>query len=104
MAENGNITMFKNVESKRQALCDLCLTDDGRIVTTAQWEEEQRRRKRQKIQAKRFQEEQESKQSWERLEWETLNSLLIQYKLDGNPLYFNMAWHRYLNKLTKQYV
>lgn len=102
MAENS--TMYKDVESKWQALCDLCLTGDGRIVTTAQWKEEQERRKWRQIQEKRFNEEQESKQSWEKLELETLNSLLIQYKHDGNPLYFNMAWHRYLNKLTKQYL
>ncbi|RXZ79059.1 sigma-70 family RNA polymerase sigma factor [Paenibacillaceae bacterium] len=95
---------YPDVESKWKALCDLCLTEDGRVVTSAEWQEEQRLNRIKEKQAKQLQKERESVQSWERLEFDTLNSLIIQYKQEGSSHHFNIAWHDFLEKLTRHYM
>ncbi|MFC5529512.1 hypothetical protein [Cohnella yongneupensis] len=48
--------------------------------------------------------EQENVQSWGRQEFETLNTLMAQYKQTNDSNLFNTMWHDHLKKLTDRYL
>lgn len=53
---------------------------------------------------KRVAVERENVNSWDRMEFETLNTQMMQYKKTKDPWLFKIMWHDYLKKLTNQYL
>jgi len=96
--------MPQELERNWEALCALDLTTDGRIVTSAEWEQKCKQQEQFQAEKRQQEEEHERLQGWERLDFENLNSLIIQYQQTGDQDDFNMAWRRYLNKLTDHYL
>ncbi|MCE5287475.1 MAG: HTH domain-containing protein [Pelosinus sp.] len=76
----------------------------GMILTPEEYEQEQREHQAKREEWQRRLKEREIINSWKRLDFETLNTLLIQYKDTNDETYFNQAWDKYLKNLTYSYL
>lgn len=68
----------------------------GMILTPEEYEQEQQEYKVILEERQRISEQRENVNTWNRLDFETLNTLLIKYKETGNQLYFEQAWDDFL--------
>ena len=80
----------------------------GMIITPEEYDQEQQEYKVIQEEKKRISEQRENVKSWDRLDFETINTLIIKYKETGNQLYFEQAWNDYLwdlnNSLIEKYL
>lgn len=73
----------------------------GMTLTPEEYEKEQ-----QVIQEERNRilKQKENVKNWERMDFETINTLIIKYKETGNQIYFEQAWDEYLWNLNYNLV
>lgn len=95
---------IKKVNDNWEHLSRLLFNSIGEVVTEEDYEQDKHQQKQKQIEAHHKKEEQDNIESWQRIDFETLNSLIIKYKQTGDQLYFNRAWNRYLNRLTQNYM
>lgn len=96
---------LKKLEEDWNYLCSLFISDlTGKVVNQERYEQEKRELKQQQEENKRMWEQWENVSNWKRLDFETLNTLLMKYKQTNDQTYFNQAWDKYLNDLTQSYL
>ena len=76
----------------------------GMILTPEEYEQEQQQYKVILEERQRISEQRENVNTWNRLDFETLNTLIIKYKETGNQLYFEQAWDNYLWDLNHSLI
>lgn len=84
--------------------CDLRKDHTGQLVTPKEYEESQQRLKEEQQRLEQARKEQGNIRQWIHTDYETLNTLLIQYKQTGDQSYFEEAWDKYLEDLTYTWV
>jgi hypothetical protein len=95
----------KQLDEDWEYLCNLFISDiTGKVVNQERYEQEKRERKKQQEERKQSWERWSNVNSWKKLDFETLNTLLIKYKDTNDEIYFNQAWDKYLKDLTYSYL
>jgi hypothetical protein len=77
---------------------------EGKCVTYAEYEKLQQQRQEREQQHQQEQKERENKRQWTSSDYDTLNTLLIQYKQTHDRQLFEIAWDKYLHELTYNLV
>jgi len=77
---------------------------NGMILTPEEYEQEQQEYKIILDERKRISEQRENIKIWQRLDFETINTLIMKYKETGNQLYFEQAWDDYLWDLNHSLI
>nr|WP_092074118.1 hypothetical protein [Dendrosporobacter quercicolus]NSL47752.1 hypothetical protein [Dendrosporobacter quercicolus DSM 1736]SDM78031.1 hypothetical protein SAMN04488502_10789 [Dendrosporobacter quercicolus] len=95
----------KELDDNWAYMCSLILSNiSGKIVTPEEYEQEKRERQEREEEHERWREQWDNVNSWQQLDFATLNTLLIQYKQTNDETCFNQAWDRYLKDLTQSYL
>jgi len=96
---------MKKLNEDWEYLCSLFISDiTGKVVTPEEYRQEQHDLKQRQDATKRILEQRKTLRTWQQLDYETLNTLLMKYKETGDETYFNQAWDKYLKKLTNLYL
>ncbi|CAM4454289.1 ECF-type sigma factor [Paenibacillus typhae] len=110
-SRKGNVVKTpEQLESDRKSLENfeyletLYINAYGQVVTPEQDAEYERQRKFEENKRIEMQDERENARAWKNMNFETLNSLIIQYKHTKQQNYFNQAWSKYLKILTWRYL
>lgn len=95
---------IKRVNDNFEYLCKLRLNSKGELVSEEEYERDQQLQRQKQEEAQRKKEERDIFESWQRIDYDTLNTLIIKYKQNGDQLYFNQAWDKCLKDLTQSYL